>query len=667
MIIVNVHGSATPVKVVCDQKEPACTQCEKKNQPCPGYRNLVDLMFRDESSHVIKKAVKTRARPNPQAQNSPAGQELASASTSPIPPTRTFINSSPTFAIDPRSSAAPAPAPAPAPATKTEKSKKVAARRTRKSNKRWRAPVLSALISDWSRSPSETSHESPGDANDVGGSTEPERRDSLDEALSPELQEKGTAFFFSRYVVADTGSYQNYAFIYDVWKPPDSAQAQVDPVTVSMTAVGLAGCSQVLRLPDLMTRAQESYGFALGLTHRALRDPIEVVKDTTMLAVLILGTFEFVSGYSSHTMRAWQDHVNGAAALASIRGPAQFRSKAGARMFLMLCHTVLISCIQSGLPMPETLIELRRDIPTSEELGGPDFHVAYPIYQALQVRYDIKSGKLVNLDDIVNAISNVEEEFSSILSGLPQSWKYHRVQLTQSDPRVLGQICHVYAGLLQSTTWNMVRGIRMLLLETLVEQLCAASEPSSHAVLSDTHLRLLARSIKLLDMLGQSIAASVPQHLGVVSIRDINSRKDQGHPVSIAAKKQACRVISSPLAQESRAGPGEDTSSSGGSPLLFDPTQSTPQTDDATRFMSLASSNNTIIWPLYMLGMSSACSSKTKHYAIEGLHAIHREAGLEQARVVAGLLQEKASPIALSPSLISKLPLVELSELPPTV
>lgn len=47
----------------CDQREPGCGQCEKRQQQCPGYRNLVDLMFRDESSHVIKKAnAKARRR-----------------------------------------------------------------------------------------------------------------------------------------------------------------------------------------------------------------------------------------------------------------------------------------------------------------------------------------------------------------------------------------------------------------------------------------------------------------------------------------------------------------------------------------------------------------------------------------------------------------------------
>ncbi|KAF5021676.1 hypothetical protein F66182_6296 [Fusarium sp. NRRL 66182] len=617
-------------------------------------------MFRDESSHVINKAFKSRARPNSQTNKYSAGQELASEPTSPQPAAESASNPPTTFAIDPK------PSTISAPSTKVEKPKKKMAKRPRKSN-RCRAPVLSALINDWSRSPSESSHASLDDGNDVSGASQ--HHAHSDEALSPEIQEQGTAFFFSRYVAANHGCSQNYAFIYDVWKPPppESPQAQVDPVTVSMTAVGLAGLSQVTRSPELMTRAQESYGIALGLTHRALRDPIEVIKDTTMLAVLILGTFEFVSGHSPHTMRAWQDHVNGAATLANIRGTAQFRSKAGVRMFLMLCHTVLISCIQSGLPMPQTLIDLRREIPPSEGLEEPDFQVAYPIYEALQVRHDIKSGKLDNLDDIVTALSNIDDDISSILSALPASWRYHRVQLTQPDPRVFGQLCHVYTGLLQSTTWNMVRGIRMLLMETLVEQLSAASESSHHTTLSNDHLQLLARSLKMVNLLGQAIVASVPQHLGVVSIRDINNQENQMHTVWIPAKKQARRVLSSAITQDPGLGSMQEASGSGGSPVLVDPAQSTVQAEDAKRFMSLVSANNTIIWPLYILGMSSACSTEMQQYAIEGLRAIHQEAGLAQARVVAELLQEKERAYTLGGWSLDKLPDVDPSALPSTV
>ncbi|EUC29636.1 hypothetical protein COCCADRAFT_105996 [Bipolaris zeicola 26-R-13] len=37
----------------CDKKQPACGQCIKAGRECSGYRNMVDLMFLDESSRVV--------------------------------------------------------------------------------------------------------------------------------------------------------------------------------------------------------------------------------------------------------------------------------------------------------------------------------------------------------------------------------------------------------------------------------------------------------------------------------------------------------------------------------------------------------------------------------------------------------------------------------------
>ncbi|RSL93633.1 hypothetical protein BHE90_012736 [Fusarium euwallaceae] len=647
-------------KIRCDQKEPSCGQCEKRNQACPGYRNLVDLMFRDESSHVINKAAKTRSRPVTGKKTQPTAQSQTSISPTPQSSTgqgsssaKSLSKPSPVFVSE--SGSLPGPTSAPA--------SKAPAKRSRKSTIRCRAPVLSALTNNPSPSASESSTDSLDDGNDLSSD-----QALLGDALSSELQEQGTAFFFSRYVTTDYGWSQNYAFIYDVWKPPDSDQARVDPVTVGMTAVGLVGLSQVTGCSETRTRAQQSYAIALKLTHDALRDPVEAVKDTTMLAVLVLGTYEFISGYSPHTMRAWQDHVSGAAALARMRGPGQFRTKAGVRMFLMLCHTVLISCIQSGLPMPQTLIDLRREIPAEHQSGGPAWLVAEPIYRALQVRYDIKTGKLAILDEIVEALSSADERLASIFSELPESWKYHHVQMTQPDARVLGETCHVYPGLIESTTWNVARGIRILLAETMIEQLCLAVGEGDLYTLSDCHRRSLAKSITLLDMLGRAIIASVPQHLGVVSIRDVQNFGGEGHAVAVPAKKQICRAPSPPLTHEARArSRSEPTTRTTGCLPLFDPTRSKAQNDKAERFMSLAGANHTIIWPLYVVGMSSACTPETRQYAIERLQVIHKETALEQARVVAGLLQGKVAPPTLSTELLDELPAVEMGTLPTMV
>lgn len=40
----------------CDQTRPACNRCVKSKRACPGYRDQLSLLFRDESQSVAKKA-----------------------------------------------------------------------------------------------------------------------------------------------------------------------------------------------------------------------------------------------------------------------------------------------------------------------------------------------------------------------------------------------------------------------------------------------------------------------------------------------------------------------------------------------------------------------------------------------------------------------------------
>ena len=43
-------------KIRCDQRPGGCIRCAKSRRECPGYRDLSDLMFRNESTNVIRKA-----------------------------------------------------------------------------------------------------------------------------------------------------------------------------------------------------------------------------------------------------------------------------------------------------------------------------------------------------------------------------------------------------------------------------------------------------------------------------------------------------------------------------------------------------------------------------------------------------------------------------------
>lgn len=632
---------------------PTCGQCEKRQQKCPGYRNMVDLMFRDESHHVIKRATTSRKRGKKMKHDTTAG--ILTDAITPPSPSRSSLSVSPSLALrQSRRFTAD-----------TSSSSEDDVNECATTEVSGGTPITSDLDDDQGRTYS----------NGIDSSTALATSDTSRISYGPadSVQERGIAFFFARYVATDHGCYQNYDFIYDVWKPPPSFDTDsTDCITASMTAVGLTSLSKLTRCPETFRRARQSYTIALGLANAALSNPAEAVKDSTMLAVLILGTYEFVSGRTPQTIRAWQDHVNGAATLASMRGATQFRTKAGARMFIMLCHTVLISCIRSGLPMPQSMVHLRSELWHLTDTSGPIWRVVDTLYNALQVRHDINSGKVVGVDAVVEKLCGVEHQFSTLISSLPPGWYYQQAKLTQPHPAVLGDSCHIYRGLTQATTWNGIRTMRMLVQESIVDVLCGCVDDPT--MLPAHHQLELVKAMKLIEMLGQAFIASVPQHFGVVSGRDVVRDRSGRQKVSpIPTTELPHRILNGGAKQKALTQGGSGSGSSTPSalaasasrkPTLFDPTQSSGHERGAERFLTLATASHTIIWPLYTLGMSSSTTPETLAYVLDRLEAIYQETGFEQARVVSNIVKEQVHTIMWDQIPTANLPQIPESALP---
>ncbi|RFU73095.1 hypothetical protein TARUN_9163 [Trichoderma arundinaceum] len=666
-------------KIRCDQKEPGCGQCVKRQIDCPGYRNMVDLMFRDESNHVIKKATTARPRMKKLKHGVRAAPKLDAAPQNPPPLPPSPSSSALVLRESPRSSSK-------------------ASLGSFKPRAKKKAPLLSVLLAGSRGDKDRFDHDSwqtnsyPYEYERIVRRGHSDDDDDYDDdegtlvhipyAPSISLQERGTAFFFSRYVATDHGCYQNYDFIYDIWKPPSMSRARgldLPPlrradalISAGMTAVGLVGLSKITGDRETMMRAQQSYGTALQLANAALRDPTEVIEDSTMLGILILGTYEFISGHTPQTLHAWQEHINGAATLATMRGQAQFQTKAGVRMFLMLCHSVLISCIQSGLPMPKSIVDLRNELRNVTDSRRPAWRVIDPLYRALQIRHDIKHRRITGVDEIVSSLVEIENDFEKLINGLPPSWRYQNVKLTRSNPAIMGRTCHVYPGLTQATAWNAVRTMRMLVQETILEQLChSVDDPTT---LPMHHQMLLVKAMRMLRMLGEAVVGSVPQHFGIVSSRDVKLNKTKGTPPTVTAQNQSSTILSAPLLppapdrDESKSPvPAWPRESVATRPTLLDPTQSELDNGrgcDSERFLTLATASNTIIWPLYTLGLSSSCTHETSAYIVDRLMSIYRETGLEQARVVAGMMQNKVESLTWASIPTTRLPSLPDDALP---
>lgn len=66
----------------CSQQPDGCSQCARASQKCPGYRSQVDVIFRNESDNVVRKA-KARAERVKQAKTEPSSKSSTAAYPTP--------------------------------------------------------------------------------------------------------------------------------------------------------------------------------------------------------------------------------------------------------------------------------------------------------------------------------------------------------------------------------------------------------------------------------------------------------------------------------------------------------------------------------------------------------------------------------------------------------
>ncbi|KAK3382106.1 hypothetical protein B0T24DRAFT_600497 [Lasiosphaeria ovina] len=73
-------------KIKCDQRKPGCLRCEKAKTQCPGFRNLTDVIFCDESARIIQGARMLHGESQIEQPKTPVTRDVVSApSTSPLP------------------------------------------------------------------------------------------------------------------------------------------------------------------------------------------------------------------------------------------------------------------------------------------------------------------------------------------------------------------------------------------------------------------------------------------------------------------------------------------------------------------------------------------------------------------------------------------------------
>ncbi len=437
-------------------------------------------------------------------------------------------------------------------------------------------------------------------------------------SIAPTIEERATGFFFSNFVIGVHGPTRGHLdHLENVYNTDDMD----DTLLASIRSVGLAGYSHVVQAPQLMKDARQEYMKALRLTNLALRSSKDVKKDSTLLAVMILGIFETVTGFNQRSLNAWAEHISGAAALVKLRGLEQLRTPAGRRMFIQVTSSLLISCIQRRLALPAHIIELRAEAAKYIDATEPAWRVQESMIAFADFRSKTRAGVITGLQSILSKALEIDGTLLEIFSDVPAGWEYETVFTNANPDVVFDGRYHVYYDYWVAQLWNAMRTIRILLNEQIREVLLQGFSSKPPLFLGPEYTAQLQISTDILYELASDILASVPQHLGLVS-KPPQQSSASGSATPARSDQTSSRFLWTDFDESSAAIPWM-------------------RRDSTAKPMIRASGGYFLLWPLFLVGCMDTTTDPVRLWVIKNLESVGRSMGIQQALVLATVVERQ--------------------------
>ncbi|KAI9373098.1 hypothetical protein BJX61DRAFT_403394 [Aspergillus egyptiacus] len=475
-------GECRSRKIRCDQGRPTCSQCAKGNRVCPGYRDELSLMFRDESQQVVRKA-KTGS-------SGRRTKKAAARKSTPVPGSHSSSTNSPGVA----SSAGKA-------------------------------------------SPSTTSP-SVNFGSDITSFDDLEEVQLINEEQlhQQELTYKPCKVQPSWQLTVDEAV--NYFLRHNVWpgaifmmnwepKSPGhpSATLSEQAQMAALVSVGTAMLSRVRRSEELKIAAAQEYGHALKLLVRAVCNEKESRANQTLSAVLLLAIFEVITSRSIKSIEKWTNHIYGAATLLELRGPEQLQSEDGLKLFVQLRFQIIISCLQRGMRVPQSLLECTKiAMYLRPQIDAYCDRLICIAGRLSNLRADINTRVLTDANEILSRAYAIEAELLAWVAAGPPDFLYTTyecssveqwVRIFGNKPFPYNKQYHVYTDLWICHTWNQYRCSRIVVCEIILSCLRRLSAASPTMAMSKELQNHCARIRNVTRELAGDICASAAFHLGV--------------------------------------------------------------------------------------------------------------------------------------------------------
>lgn len=431
---------------------------------------------------------------------------------------------------------------------------------------------------------------------------------SICRELVPSIEQEAQGFFIANYV-AQPGLIPRGQF---EWVTELLCQDDVDEAfRESVSAVSLAGFANARKSPAIMRKAQAAYVSALQSTNCSLQDPAMAVKDSVLVSVIMLGMYENMIFQDKRSIDTWAQHVHGACTLINLRGPEQFRSSIGRRIFHQFYGVALLVALETGTTVHAGLKGLYEQLrPKSDyEIHGRQWTTR--IVEVMHDAINLNQDRLADPIAMLGRALQIDRELDEVKALMPSIWHYETVHLDTPSQHHYGEFYSVYIDPWIAQMWNNLRSCRMYLYKAVRENIKKGCEEYDPPLFSEAQVlpqKLGAEQVMRTTVAG--IIASVPQITGMIPFPGASEYH------AFASKTPGAPEVSTRTSRYALKPPG----------TYLDPAKSPGMVH--------------LIWPLYAAGQSDMATFEMREWCVETLRFIARSIGTRQAVVLADELRE---------------------------
>ncbi|KAE8369199.1 hypothetical protein BDV27DRAFT_166133 [Aspergillus caelatus] len=341
--------------------------------------------------------------------------------------------------------------------------------------------------------------------------------------LGSSHDELGVNYFLYNFITGIQSSSRGYLNYIPAGYTADSHYPPM--LVASMAAIGLVALANTTRQPQLAKHARAKYSEAINQVNAALASPTESVKDSTLMSVISLGLFEYVSDFTS-----WARHVRGAAALVVARGKSQFSTSAAFPMFNQVRADMVAVCMYSGQPFPEDLYELQEEASRHMDTTSTFWRLGAVATKCTNLLWGVRNNRReFPWSSLLEQATVLQNELQYIFGILSMESGYTASRKPGGDPAIFhNERFDVYRNSWAIRVWNNTRILQIIVCDSIryiVIQILA----TDLVPVIRTHMELsLLDTQEILSKLSKDIIATVPQALGV-----IYSASERGHTIDV--------------------------------------------------------------------------------------------------------------------------------------